>query len=108
MQIDTLTVVGRAHHHSLWARVPAYETGHLNRLLRERQIFEYGFHAASYLPMRDNRFALPRMNAIRRGEDRSFDGVAPARMQEILARVRAEGALRVREMDGGRSGENGR
>ncbi len=101
VQIDTLAVVERAHHHVLWNRVPGYDPRHLNQLVGERHIFEYWFHAASYLPMRDYRYALPRMTSIRNGENRYFTHVDEHLMNEILARVRAEGALRVRDLDTG-------
>jgi hypothetical protein len=68
VQIDTLSVMERAHHHVLWNRVPDYDLAHLNRLVGERQIFQYRYHAAAYLPMRDYRHALRRMQAIRTGE----------------------------------------
>ncbi|MFX5736586.1 crosslink repair DNA glycosylase YcaQ family protein, partial [Acinetobacter baumannii] len=44
VQIDTISVVERAHHHILWNRVRDYELSHLNSLVRERQIFEYWYH----------------------------------------------------------------
>ncbi|WP_404402432.1 winged helix-turn-helix domain-containing protein [Pelagibacterium halotolerans] len=107
VQIDTLAVVERAHHHVLWNRVPGYDTAHLNRLTAEKCIFEYWFHAASYLPMRDYRFALPRMASIRNGESRYLNDVDTGLMDEILARVRSEGALRVRDIDTGTKSQNG-
>ena len=103
VQIDTLSVVERAHHHVLWSRVPGYDPQHLNQLIREGHIFEHWFHAASYLPMRDYRYALPFMSSIRNGENRYFTNVDEHLMNEILARVRAEGALRVRDFDTGSS-----
>ncbi|AZC00771.1 hypothetical protein DKE52_012775 [Acinetobacter pittii] len=39
VQIDTISVVERAHHHILWSRVPDYELSHLNSLVGARQIF---------------------------------------------------------------------
>lgn len=102
VQIDTLAVVERAHHHVLWNRVPDYDPSYLNRLVSEQHIFEYWFHAASYLPMRDYRFALPQMRAIRRGESRYFTNVDNRLMEEILARVSAEGPLRLRDLDTGK------
>ncbi|MGB4248725.1 MAG: crosslink repair DNA glycosylase YcaQ family protein, partial [Pseudohongiellaceae bacterium] len=33
VQIDTLAVVERAHHHILWTRIPTYKPVHLERLL---------------------------------------------------------------------------
>lgn len=99
VQIDTISVVERAHHHILWSRVPDYELSHLNSLVRERQIFEYWYHAASYLPMKDYRYALPAMMSVRKGESRYFNRGDQQLMNEILARVRAEGKIRLRDID---------
>lgn len=99
VQIDTISVVERAHHHILWNRVPDYDLSHLNNLVRERQIFEYWYHAASYLPMKDYRYALPAMMSVRKGESRYFNRGDQHLMNEILARVRAEGRIRLRDID---------
>ncbi|WP_159137804.1 winged helix-turn-helix domain-containing protein [Acinetobacter pittii] len=99
VQIDTISVVERAHHHILWSRVPDYELSHLNSLVGERQIFEYWYHAASYLPMKDYRYALPTMMSVRNGESRYFNRGDQHLMNEILARVRAEGKIRLRDID---------
>jgi len=105
VQIDTLSVVERAHHHILWSRVPGYDPGYLNRLIKEQHIFEYWYHAASYLPMRDYRYALPQMMTIRNGENRYCTNADEHLMNEVLARVKAEGALRMRDLDKGRKGK---
>ena len=105
VQIDTLSVVERAHHHVLWNRVPGYDPTHLNQLISEQHIFEYWYHAASYLPMRDYRYVLPHMTSIRNGENRYYTNVDEHLMNEILARVSAEGALRVRDLDKGNKGK---
>ena len=105
VQIDTLSVVERAHHHVLWSRVPGYDSAYLNQLISEQHIFEYWYHAASYLPIRDYRYALPRMTSIRNGENRYYTNVDEHLMNEILSRVRAEGALRMRDFDSGTKGK---
>ena len=97
VQIDTISVVERAHHHVLWSRVPDYQLSHLNQLVKDQLIFEHWAHAASYLPMRDYRYAIPLMNAIRNGESRYFKS-DPRLMKEILARVKAEGQIQLRNM----------
>ncbi len=99
VQIDTISVVERAHHHILWSRVSDYELSHLNSLVGARQIFEYWYHAASYLPMKDYRYALPAMMSVRKGESRYFNRGDQHLMNEILARVRAEGKIRLRDID---------
>lgn len=99
VQIDTLAVVERAHHHILWNRVPGYEASHLNQLVTEKKIFEYWYHAASYLPMRDYRYALPHMTSIRNGENRYYTNIDEHLMNEILSRVKIEGPIRLRNLD---------
>lgn len=98
VQIDTIAVVERAHHHVLWSRVPDYQLNHLNQLVQQRQIFEHWAHAASYLPMRDYRYAMPLMNVIRNGESRYYRADRRL-MNEILAQVRAEGKIQLRQME---------
>lgn len=101
VQIDTISVVERAHHHILWSRVPDYQQSHLNQLVKQQHIFEYWFHAASYLPMQDYRYALPHMTSIRNGEHRYFNRGDQAFMNEILARAKAEGSIRLRNIEQG-------
>jgi len=61
VQLDTVSVIERAHHHTLWNRVRDYQQQWLDELLsKDRAIFEYWGHAASYLPMTDYRYSLPR------------------------------------------------
>ncbi|MEJ2792875.1 crosslink repair DNA glycosylase YcaQ family protein [Iodobacter sp. LRB] len=106
VQIDTISIIERAHHHILWSRVPDYQSGFLNQLLENRQIFEYWFHAASYLPMRDYRFAQHRMAAVRNSTWANYHDIPASLMNEILLRVRDEGPLRVRNLENnkGKSG----
>jgi len=61
VQIDTIAVVERAHHHVWWSRVPDYRPERTDELVRSGGAYEYWSHAASYLPMRDFRYSLPRM-----------------------------------------------
>jgi uncharacterized protein YcaQ len=62
VQIDTISVIQRAHHHILWTRLPDYDFGHLDELLaQDRRIFEGWGHALSYLPIEEFPHFLPRM-----------------------------------------------
>lgn len=104
VQIDTISVVERAHHHVLWSRVSNYRPEFLDQLMRERQLFEYWFHAAAWLPMRDYRFALPRMNS-EDGERNWFEKSDRKLIRYILQRIRDEGPLRARDFEDTRSGK---
>ena len=98
IQIDTISVVERAHHHTLWSRVNGYQPQHVDTLQRDGELFEYWSHAAAYLPMRDYRFSLPRKAAINAGEKHWFRVEKKVR-NEVLARVRAEGPLQSKDFD---------
>ena len=104
VQIDTISVVERAHHHILWSRISNYQSKFLDQLVKERKVFEYWFHAASWLPMRDFRFALPRMNKMN-GERDWFKNCDKKLVRRILQRVRVEGPLRARDFEDTRTGK---
>ncbi len=106
VQIDTISVVERAHHHVLWSRVPNYSPRHLEQLVRERKLFEYWYHAAAFLPMADYRFSLPRMRQLN-GERQWFKDGDRKLMHEILARIEAEGPLRARNFEDERDSNSG-
>ena len=60
VQIDTINVVERSHHLVLHSRLPDYKQDYLHELhAKDKKIFEYWAHAASYIPMQDYRFYLP-------------------------------------------------
>ena len=99
IQIDTLSIIERAHHHTLWTRIPDYQPEFLQQLVRERSVFEYWFHAASYLPMKDYRFVLPQMSAIKRGEIPHFANVDAKYMHHVIERIHTEGPLKARDFD---------
>ena len=104
VQIDTISVVERAHHHVLWSRVSNYQPKFLDQLVKERKVFEYWFHAAAWLPIRDYRFALPRMNK-QNGERGWFESCDKKLVAHILERVREEGPLRARDFEDTREGK---
>ncbi len=99
VQIDTLSVVARAHHHTLWSRLPDYNEKHLNELLeKDKTIFEYWSHAASYLPMSDYRFSLPRKKSYADGKSHWF-GQDKKMNKYVLDRIKAEGALQSKDFE---------
>ena len=96
VQIDTISVVARAHHHVLWSRVDNYQPKFLERLVKERKLFEYWSHAAAWLPMSDYRFALPRMRKLN-GERDWFSDCDRKLQREILQRIEIDGPMRARD-----------
>ncbi len=92
VQLDTIHIVERAHHHVLWSRVPGYQPPLLDELLAARSVFEYWSHAAAILPMEDYRFCLRRMQAFAEGRRHWFRRNRRV-MSYVLDRIRAEGPL---------------
>jgi len=97
IQIDTISVIQRAHHHTLWNRNPRYTASHLDQLLQEKRIFEYWSHAAAYLPMQDFRYNLIKKRAIANGEQGHWYERDTKLMKSVLARIGAEGPLMAKD-----------
>ncbi len=107
VQIDTISVVERAHHHVLWNRVSDYQPTMLDQLIAEKKVFEYWFHAAAYLPISDFRFALPKMRAIKAGQKHWFANRDHKLMKQICQRINTEGPLMARDFKDPVARENG-
>ncbi|MDF7824717.1 crosslink repair DNA glycosylase YcaQ family protein [Pontiellaceae bacterium B12227] len=99
VQIDTISVVQRAHHHTLWARNPRYQPAHLDQLVEQRQVFEYWSHAAAYQPMRDFRYSLVRKQALKSGEQNHWFRRDAKLMNEVIERISAEGPLMAKDFE---------
>jgi uncharacterized protein YcaQ len=103
VQIDTISVIERAHHHTFWTRVPGYEPRHLHEALaNERSIFEYWGHAASYLPMKDYRFYMPMMRSFYDPKNSWFRGWEEkygSYLAPVLKRIREQGPRAARDFE---------
>lgn len=97
VQIDTISVIERAHQHILFSRAQDYQPALLHQLQKEeRAIFEYWGHAMSYLPMRDFRYFLPRMQRMQNPQRRWAKSQLKATrhlLKPVLERIREEGPL---------------
>jgi len=96
VQIDTISVIQRAHHHTLWVRNPRYRQEHLNQLMQQGRIFEYWSHAAAFLPISDYRFTLPAKREFVNGK-RWWYKCDPEIKRQILDRITQEGPLQSRD-----------
>ena len=99
IQIDTISAIQRAHHHTLWNRNPQYQNSHLDELMVNKQIFEYWSHAAAYLPIRDYRFSLPRKKAIASRKENHWYMRDEKLMKSVLKRIDNEGPLMAKDFD---------
>lgn len=103
VQIDTIAVVERAHHHTLWSRCPDYDPSFLHDLVVfDRRIFEYWAHAIAFIPMSDYRFYIPRMERHRtstRAWLSKWKQEHGYLLDQVLNRIRVEGALTSKDFE---------
>jgi uncharacterized protein len=100
VQIDTINVIERCHHHILWNRIPAYKRADLRQAQSiDKSVFEYWTHALSYVPARDLRFFIPAMKLHRREGHKWFSTVSKADLRKVLTLIRKGGALTIRDID---------
>ena len=100
VQIDTIHVVERCHHHILWNRIPAYRRDDLRRAQSvDKTVCEYWTHALSYVPAQDLSFFLAAMRRHRREGHTWLGSVDPADLRKVMRLIRREGALTIRDID---------
>ncbi len=107
IQIDTISVIQRAHHHTLWNRNPRYQLNHIDELVENREVFEYWSHAAAYLPMRDYRFSLYRKQAFKTGALSHWYKPNHELMKSVIQRIESEGPLMAKDFEGERKHKGG-
>ena len=97
VQIDTIHVIERCHHHILYTRIPEYQREHLRRAQSvDKTVFEYWTHALAYLPTRDMRFFVRDMKGY---SSTWFAKVRDQHLRKVLTRIRKHGALTIRDID---------
>ena len=99
VQIDTINVIERCHHHVLYTRIPDYRRADLREAQSvAKSVFEYWTHALSYVPTRDFRFFVPDMRLHRREGHKWFSSVKTADTRKVMRLLR-QGALTIRDIE---------
>jgi uncharacterized protein len=100
VQIDTINVIERCHHQILYTRIPRYRREHLRQAQTiDKSVFEYWAHALSYLPTTDMRFYVSAMKHGWHRRSAWFGSVQKEDLRKVLARIRKQGALTIRDID---------
>jgi uncharacterized protein YcaQ len=103
LQIDTIYVIERSHHHILHTRIPTYRREHLDQAQSiDKSIFEYWTHALSYVPTESLRFYVRDMRQAGQDWQRRngwFGTVSDADLRRVLSRIRRHGALTIRDIE---------
>ena len=100
VQIDTINVIERSHHHILHSRIPGYRAADLAQAQSvDKSVFEFWAHALAYLPIGDYRHFVPAMNAYRENPESIFAVVNDDDYRALLRRIRRDGPLSIRDID---------
>jgi uncharacterized protein YcaQ len=100
VQIDTINVIERCHHHILWTRIPGYQRQHLAQAQSvDKTVFEYWTHALSYVPTRDLKYFIADMKLHQKSSTGFYGAVTASELRKILTRIRDSGALSIRDID---------
>ena len=101
VQVDTISVLQRAHHHVIWSRVPGYKPDMLHELQSpDAAVFEYWNHATSFLPTCDYRFSLPLMRKYR--TELHWSDPSPElekAIKRMASLIRKKGPLMIRDVE---------
>lgn len=100
LQIDTINVIERCHHHILYTRIPGYKRSDLATLQSSaKSIFEYWTHALAYVPSSDYRYFMGDMERVAKDPGPWLGRAKPAEVQKVLKRIELEGPLTLRDID---------
>src|SRR3954464_3148807 len=100
VQIDTIHVIERCHHHILFTRIPDYRREPLPQAQSlDKTVFEYWTHALAYLPIEDYRFYVRDMHTYWSRRAVWFTNTSNSDVRRVLTRIRKNGALTIRDID---------
>ena len=100
VQIDTINVIERCHHHILFSRIPAYRRTDLKHAQSDaKSVFEYWAHALAYLPTETLRFFVADMKHYKQNPGRWFSTVQPKELRKVMRMVKRDGALTIRDIE---------
>ena len=100
VQIDTISVVERSHHHILFSRIPSYRRSDLHRAQSlDKSVFEYWTHALSYVPTRDLPFFLPAMRDHTLAPKQWYTDATPKDLSKLKRQIRRDGPISIRDID---------
>jgi uncharacterized protein YcaQ len=100
VQIDTINVIERCHHHILFTRIPAYRRADIRQAQSvDKSVFETWTHALAYVPTRDFRFFMPAMKRYAEGPGRWYQSVTKEDLRRVIALLRKNGPLTIRDIE---------
>jgi uncharacterized protein YcaQ len=105
LQLDTISVVARAHHHILYSRLGPYRIEWLDELHAEGKLFEYLAHAMCFLPI--DKFPIYWPEMLRRRSEGYFGEWGSTRQEKLagmLNHIRDHGPVKSSDFKSERAG----
>lgn len=100
VQIDTINVIERCHHHILYTRIPKYKLSDLHQAqTTDKSVFEYWTHALAYVPTTDYRYFINDMKHRANDPGTWFSKVESKDLKKVFATIKRDGALSIRDIN---------
>lgn len=100
VQIDTIHVIERCHHHILYSRIPDYKRSFLHQAqAKDKTVFEYWTHALAYIATDDFKYFIGDMKRRRANPASWYSDVTAADVKKVLARIKKEGPISIRDVN---------
>ena len=99
VQIDTINVVERCHHHILHNRIPNYHPKLLHKAQsQQKTVFEYWTHALSYVATTDFKYFVHKMKNLNTLNGAWFSTVTDEDYKKIKLLLKKQGAITIRDI----------
>ncbi|WP_413577997.1 winged helix-turn-helix domain-containing protein [Bdellovibrio sp. HCB290] len=100
VQIDTISVIERCHHHILYSRIPDYKKSHLQLAqIRDKTVFEYWTHALAYIATDDFKYFINDMKRRKKNPSSWYSSVTEADVKKSVALVKKQGPISIRDVN---------
>lgn len=99
VQIDTISVIERCHHHILYSRIPDYKRSHLHQAqTKDKTVFEYWTHALAYVATKDYRYFMGEMKRRAKNPHSYYASVNEADLKKVHRLIKKEGPISIRDI----------
>lgn len=98
VQIDTISVIERCHHHILYSRIPDYKKSHLHQAQnKDKTIFEYWTHALAYIATDDFKYFINDMKS--RKENPWYSSASENDIKKVVSMIKKQGPISLRDVN---------
>ncbi len=98
VQIDTINVIERCHHHILYNRIPEYKKTDLHQAQsKDKSVFEYWTHALAYISSQDFKYFISQMKDYEKSPSNWFRSVKPEDKKKVRQLLK-DGPISIRDI----------